>query len=162
MGGYYGVTLHDYADQDETYSFDQLEGELIQHVPLLRETWVLSFRGRIQTTIGDTDVVPYFLLPSVGSGHTLRAYPSWRFRDRHSLLTSAEFRWIPNLLGMDMAVFYDAGKVAADRGDLDFDGLKSNWGIGVRFHGLASTPLRIDFASGSEGWNVVFSSSAPF
>jgi hypothetical protein len=161
-GGYYGVTLHDYADQDQTYSFDQLEGELIQHIPLLRETWVISLRGRMQTTLNDTDLVPYFLLPSLGSGDTLRSYSSWRFRDRHSLLTTAEFRWIPNALALDMALFYDAGKVAADRGDLDFDGLKSNWGIGVRFHGLTVTPLRVEFASGSEGWNIVFSGSAAF
>jgi hypothetical protein len=161
-GGYYGVTLNDYADQDGTYSFDQLDADLIQHIPILRETWVISLRGRIQTTFGETDVVPYFLLPSLGSGRTLRAYPSWRFRDRHSILTSAEFRWIPNELGLDMALFYDAGKVTSDRGDLNFDGLKSNWGIGARFHGLMSTALRIEVARGTEGWNLVFGSSAAF
>jgi hypothetical protein len=161
-GGYYGVTLHDYADQDGNLSFDQLEGEAIQHIPLLRETWVITLRGRMQTTVDDTDVVPYFLLPSLGSGNTLRAYSSWRFRDRHSLLTTGEFRWIPSPLALDMALFYDAGKVAADRGDLDFDGLTGNWGIGARFHGLMSTPLRIEFASGTEGWNIVFSGSAAF
>jgi hypothetical protein len=156
------VTLNDYADQDGTYSFDQLDADLIQHIPILRETWVISLRGRIQTTFGETDVVPYFLLPSLGSGRTLRAYPSWRFRDRHSILTSAEFRWIPNELGLDMALFYDAGKVTSDRGDLNFDGLKSNWGIGARFHGLMSTALRIEVARGTEGWNLVFGSSAAF
>ena len=51
--------------------------------PMLRENWVLSLRGRLQTTLDDTDVVPYFLLPSLGSGSTLRGYNSWRFRDRH-------------------------------------------------------------------------------
>lgn len=161
-GGYYGVTLDDYADADETYSFDRLNVELIQHVPLLRETWVISLRGRVQTTISDADLVPYFLLPSLGSGSTMRAYRSWRFRDRHSLLTSAEFRWIPNRLGLDMALFYDAGKVEADRSDLDFNGLKSDWGIGVRFHGPITTPLRVEVARGTEGWHLVFASSAAF
>ena len=60
-----------------------------------------------------TTRVPYFLLPSLGSGSTLRGYSSWRFRDRHSLLMSGEFRWIPNRLGLDMAMFYDTGKVDA-------------------------------------------------
>ena len=32
----------------------------------------------------DDDQVPYFLLPALGSGSTLRGYSSWRFRDRHS------------------------------------------------------------------------------
>ena len=56
--------------------------------------------------------MPYFLLPSLGSGSTLRGYSSWRFRDRHSLLVSGEWRWIPNRMGLDMALFYDAGMVA--------------------------------------------------
>ena len=161
-GGYYGVTLHDYADTDDVYSFDRLQADVIQHLPILRETWVISLRGRVETTLDDEDIVPYFLLPSLGSGSTLRAYPSWRFRDRHSLLMSAEWRWIPNRLGLDMAIFYDAGKVAPERSDLDFDGLKSNVGIGIRFHTLVATPLRIEMARGSEGWNLVFSGSHAF
>lgn len=161
-GGFYGVTLHNYADRDDTFSFGRLDADVIQHIPLLRETWVVSLRGRIETMLDDDDIVPYFLLPSLGSGDTLRGYPSWRFRDRHSLLTSAEFRWIPNRLGLDMALFYDAGKVTTVREDLDFDGLKSNWGIGIRFHTPALTILRVDLARGSEGWNLVFAGTAPF
>ncbi len=161
-GGFYGLRWHDYADTDETYSFHRLDVDLVQHIPIRRETWVISLRGAVQTTLGDEDNVPYFLLPSLGSGSTLRAYPSWRFRDRHSLLTSAEWRWIPNRLFLDMAIFYDAGEVTASRGDLDFDGLKHNWGLGVRFHGPMSTPLRIEMAKGSEGWHLVFAGSAAF
>jgi outer membrane translocation and assembly module TamA len=63
---------------------------------------------------------------------------------------------------MDMAIFYDAGKVTSRREDLNFDGLKQNFGVGVRFHGPLTTPLRIDVARGSEGVNVVFSGAAPF
>ncbi|HET7219508.1 MAG TPA: hypothetical protein VFJ02_15735 [Vicinamibacterales bacterium] len=161
-GGYYGVTFHDYADRDKTYSFRRLDGELIQHLPILRETWVLSFRGRVQSVLDDDDVVPHYLLPYLGSGRTLRGYPTGRFRDRHALLTSAEFRWIPSRLALDMALFYDAGKVANRREDLDFNDLKTDWGIGVRFHGPTATPLRLEMARGSEGWRLVIASSAAF
>jgi len=161
-GGYYGVTLRNYADVDDTYSFGQVEGEVIQHVPILREHWVISVRGRVQTTIDDEDDVPHFLLPSLGSGRTLRGYSTGRFRDRHSLLTSAEFRWIPSRLALDMAFFYDAGKVTRRREDLDFNGLESNWGIGARFHGPTATVLRIEAARGSDGWHLVFATSAAF
>lgn len=161
-GGYYGVTLRNYGDVDEVFSFRQLEGELIQHVPILRENWVISLRGRVQTTLDDDDVVPYYLLPSLGSGRTLRAYSTGRFRDRHSLLTSAEFRWIPSRLALDMALFYDAGKVTRFREDLDFDRLESNWGIGARFHGPTATVLRIEAARGSDGWHLVLSTNAAF
>ncbi|HXW05587.1 MAG TPA: hypothetical protein VD833_10180 [Vicinamibacterales bacterium] len=161
-GGLYQVSYHNYADRDDTYSFDRVDGEIVQHIPILRENWVVSLHGLVQTTLDDEDVVPYFLLPSLGSGSTLRAYPSWRFRDRHSLLLSGEFRWIPNRLALDMAIFYDAGKVTSRRGDLSLDGLKSNVGVGIRFHGPTATPLRIELAKGTEGLHLVFAGSAAF
>jgi hypothetical protein len=161
-GGLYEVTYHNYADQDKTYSFDRMDGEIVQHLPILRDTWVISLHGLVQTTLDDKDTVPYFLLPSLGSGSTLRGYPSWRFRDRHSLLMSGEFRWIPNRLAVDMALFYDTGKVAPRWDDLGFKGLKSDVGIGIRFHSPLATPLRIDIAKGSEGFNIVFGGSAAF
>jgi hypothetical protein len=161
-GGYYGVTLVDYTDVDDVFSFRRLDGELIQHIPLLRENWVISLRGRVQTVLDDNDLVPYFLLPSLGSGRTLRAYQTGRFRDRHSVLTSAEIRWIPNRLGLDMAFFYDAGKVTFRREDLDLNDLESDWGIGARFHGPTATVLRIEAARGKEGWHLVFSTNAAF
>src|SRR5262245_3945479 len=49
-GGYYGVTVHDFADPDHLHGFNQLDYEAIQHVPILRETWVLSFHGLVSTT----------------------------------------------------------------------------------------------------------------
>jgi outer membrane translocation and assembly module TamA len=61
-----------------------------------------------------------------------------------------------------MAIFYDAGKVASRREDLDFTDLKTDVGVGVRLHGPAATPLRIDVAHGSEGLNIVISGAAAF
>jgi hypothetical protein len=162
-GGYYGATIHNYNNTNGPFDFNRLDGEAIQHIPILRETWVISLRGRVESTLGnDVNDTPYFLLPSLGSGSTLRAYSSWRFRDRNSLLTQGEFRWIPNRLGLDMAVFYDAGKVAPRFQDLSLKGLAHDWGVGARFHGPAFTPLRIEIARGSEGWNLVFAGSAAF
>jgi hypothetical protein len=161
-GGLYQVGLHRYADRDDTYSFDRFDAEVVQHIPILRETWVVSLRSRLQTTLGDDDQVPYFLLPALGSGSTLRGYSSWRFRDRHALLLSGEWRWIPNRLALDMALFYDTGMVAPRLGAIALDHFVSDVGIGVRFHAPARTPLRIELAKGSEGVKLVFSASAAF
>ena len=159
-GGFYEVRYHNFGGVDHTPTFDRLDTEVIQHIPILRETWVLSLRGRMQTTL-DGDV-PYLLMPSLGSGSTLRAYHSQRFRDLHSLLLQGEWRWFPNRLGMDVAVFYDAGKVAAERRNLDFHGMAHDVGVGIRLHALAVTPLRIEVAKGSDGWNVIWSGSHAF
>ncbi len=161
-GGFYEVAYHNFADRDSTYSFDRLDAEIVQHLPILRENWVISLRGRLQSTLDDDDVVPYFLMPALGSGSTLRGYGSWRFRDRQSVLASAEWRWIPNRLGLDMAIFYDAGMVADRFRALTTRGMKSDVGIGVRFHSPLATPLRIELARGSEGFNLVFAGSAAF
>jgi len=161
-GGLYALTYDAFADRDDVYSFDLLQAEVVQHVPILRENWVFSVHAVAKTTLDDTDTVPYFLLPALGSGSTLRAYPSWRFRDRHSLLVSGEWRWIPNRMFLDVAIFYDAGKVVSRREDLNFTRLKHDWGVGVRFHGPIATPLRIDLARGSEGFNLVFSGATAF
>ncbi len=161
-GGLYYATLHDYHNTNGgTYSFQRLDVDLIQHIPLLRENWVLVGRASGQTTLNDNDLIPYFLLPALGSGSTLRAFKADRFRDRHSMVMSAEIRWIPGN-AIDMAFFYDAGKVTSRRRDFSFKALKSDVGFGIRFHGLISTPLRVDVAVGNEGWKLVISGSAAF
>ncbi len=161
-GGFYGIGYHAWRDRDQTYSFERVDAEVVQHVPLLRETWVISLRGRMQSTIGGSDQVPYFLLPALGSGSTLRGYSTGRFRDRNALLLQAEWRWMVNRTGMDMALFYDMGKVSAERSGLGLSGMKSNAGIGLRLHGPRTTPLRIELARGNEGFNLVFSAGAAF
>ena len=53
-------------------------------------------------------------MPELGGSHTLRGYSSWRFRDRNRLLLTGEYRWTAGPF-VDMALFVDAGKVAARR-----------------------------------------------
>lgn len=156
------IAYHDYNDDQSTYSFRRMDVEAIHHVPIVRENWVLSLRGRMQSTLGDTDVVPYFLLPSLGSGSTLRGYSSWRFRDRHSVLAQAEWRWTASRMALDAALFFDAGTVADRRDALRLADMKTDVGFGVRFHSPVATPLRIEIARGSEGFKLVFGASAAF
>ena len=161
-GGQYRIARHHYGDREDTFSFDRLDAEIVQHVPILRENWVLSFHGRLESTLGDDDQVPYFLLPSLGSGSTLRGYSSWRFRDRHAMLVSGEWRWIVSRMALDMALFYDAGMVAPTIDGIRLQSFVSNVGIGARFHGPARTPLRVELAHGREGARLVFAASAAF
>jgi outer membrane protein assembly factor BamA len=161
-GGFLGVTFHDFTDPDSLYGFKQIDYEAIQHIPILREAWVLSFRGAVSTTgLKSGELIPFFMLPSVGGGSSLRGFSSWRFRDRNSMELQAEWRVMVNRY-IDTAVFYDTGKVTARTSDLNFDDLKQDYGIGIRFHGPLATPLRIDFATGGEGFHIVWSASAVF
>ena len=161
-GGFYGVTVHGFVERDDTNSFRQVDYEVIQHIPIHRDAWVLSLHGRVETTYTDENQqVPFFMLPALGGGSSLRGFASWRFRDRHSLLLQAEWRVLANRF-LEMALFYDAGKVTARRADVNLDGLKDDYGLGFRFHGPAATLLRIELAKSNEGLAFVFASKASF
>jgi hypothetical protein len=161
-GGFYGVTGHDYSDRDDALGFRQVDYEAIQHIPILRETWVVSLHGLVKTTWAKTDQeVPFYRLPSLGGGDDLRGFNSHRFSDRNSLLLQAEWRIAANRF-FDSALFYDTGKVAARTSDLDLNHLKSDYGIGVRFHAPMTTALRVDVARSTEGTRLVFAMSPAF
>jgi len=161
-GGFYGVTGHDYTDRDDALGFRQVEYEATQHIPILRETWVISLHGLAKTTWKKGDqAVPFYMLPALGGGSTLRGFSSFRFADRHSLLLQAEWRIIANRF-LESSVFYDAGKVAARTSDLDLKHLKSDYGVGVRFHAPLATMLRVDVARSNEGTRLVFAVSPVF
>jgi hypothetical protein len=161
-GGFYGVTFHDFTDRDKQYGFNQIDYEAIQHIPILRDTWVVSLHGLAQTTSDKNgQQIPFYMMPSAGGGSSLRAYASWRLRDLNSLLLQAEWRVIANRF-FDMALFYDAGKVAASRSDLDLSSMKTDYGLGFRWHGPLATPLRIELAKGNEGFRLVFAASEVF
>ena len=162
-GGFYRFAYEEFNPLDrEGDTFGFVRTEIVQHIPILRETWVVSLRARAESIARESDAVPFFLMPGLGGGATLRAYETGRFRDRHAMLVTGEFRWFPNRLGLDMALFYDAGQVAPSLRRLTLDNMKTDYGIGVRFHSLTRTLLRLDLARGDEGWRVVLSTHAAF
>jgi hypothetical protein len=161
-GGLYAAGWNDFRDADDRFSFRRVDFDVRQFLPVLKEHWVFAFRALVQTTQSDAaQVIPYHLLPALGGNQAHRAYSDFRFRDKHLLLLSAEYRWLPSRV-LDMALFVDSGKVAPERRELDLDGLKTGYGIGARFHGPFVTPLRIDVARGDEGFRVHFTGGVAF
>jgi len=150
-GGLYRVRFDDYRGRDgDRRSFRSLEAEVRQLIPLLRANWVLALGGLATVTdIDDAGDVPHFMLPSLGGGGTLRGYPDFRFRDRHRLVMNAELRWTPARF-LDMAVFYDTGKVAAHRRDLDLASLHDSYGLGLRITGRKGYAFRLEVARSRE------------
>jgi outer membrane protein assembly factor BamA len=133
-----------------------------QFVPLLRENWVIAMRALVSSTDtrGD-DSVPVVLLPSLGGGNSLRGYPVWRFRDRHRLLLTGEYRWTAGPF-VDMALFIDAGKVAPRLSELDLKNLHTSYGVGFTLHTYRTTLTRIELARTREGMGLSFSFGANF
>jgi hypothetical protein len=163
-GGLLRAQFDDYKERDnDLYSFQMLEGEVVQLIPIMRANWVIALRGLATVTdLEESGSVPYFLLPALGGGSTLRGYPDFRFRDRNRLLMTAELRWTPARF-LDMAIFYDTGKVAARRADLDFSDLKESYGIGMRLVGMQGYSFRLEAARSRENdLRLIFSAGGAF
>jgi outer membrane protein assembly factor BamA len=121
---------------------------------------VLAVHGWVVTTPRDNETsVPFYMLPSLGGANTLRSFTDYRFHDRNMLLANAELR-IAMMTHVDLAMFADAGNVAARIQDLDLD--KQSYGAGLRFHTRRQTFARVDVAQGSEGWRFLFRLTDPF
>jgi hypothetical protein len=128
----------------------------------VREQFVIAVRGLMTLTSTDAgNLIPVPLAPFLGSGSTLRAFPTRRFTDRNRVLLTGEYRWRPSRY-LDMAIFVDSGQVAADRHEFRFSDFETNYGIGARFHGPLFTALRVEYARGREGRNIIFAGSQIF
>jgi outer membrane protein assembly factor BamA len=149
--------LSAFGDRDDSgYSFRRFDLEAGQLVPIARANWVVALRGLLSLTdAAGGQAVPFFAMPTLGSSRDLRGYENFRFRDRNRLVLTGELRWSPSRL-LDMALFADAGKVAAEAGDLDLDDLHTDYGVAARIHTATNTLLRLELARSTEGFRFIF------
>jgi hypothetical protein len=149
-GGWYRFEFSRYADRDlGAYSFDRLDVDLRQYVPFLAERRILAGRAFVSTSeAGAGQTIPFYLMPYLGGSDTLRGFREYRFRGPHLLLVQAEYRY-EIWSALDGAFFYDAGKVALDRADLDFTNLETDYGFGFRFNTDNGVVMRVDAGFGS-------------
>lgn len=158
-GGRYRAAFAAYHDRGENrFSFQRIEGEAAQYLPI-GDRSVASLHARVDASrTADGQQVPFYLLPSLGSGQSLRGYDDYRFRDRDALLASAE--WRTHLVGLfDVAGFVDTGSVAPTFGTLASNHLLSDFGVGLRVHSASRLIVRLDVARGTEGMHTILSFS---
>jgi hypothetical protein len=160
-GGLYRAAVAAYSDRDfGQFSFRRYQAEGLQFIPMKGDTWIVAVRGwGVFSDTSSGNMVPFYMLPSLGGEDTLRGYNDYRFHDRNLLLASAESRWAL-FRDVDAAAFFDAGNVAARAGDLNLK--KTSWGGGLRVHTRTSTLARLDIGHSQEGWQVFFRLSDPF
>jgi hypothetical protein len=159
-GGWYRIDVSHYRDRTtDEFTFRRTDIDLRQYVSFLSERRVLAGRVFIATTdVDDGRRVPFFLTPSLGGRDSLRGFEADRFRGSHAILLQGEYRF-EIWAGLDGALFYDAGKVASRREDLNLENLERDYGIGFRFNTDNGVIVRVDTAfGGKEGrrLHVVF------
>ncbi len=149
-GGWYRAELSHYGDRDlGLYTFNRLDVDVRQAVSILAERRVFWARAFFSTSDASADQqIPFYLMPTLGGNDSLRGYRDYRFRGPHALLLQGEYRF-EIWSGLDGAIFYDAGKVANRRSNLDFSDLETDYGVGFRFNTDNGIVLRADAAFGS-------------
>ena len=160
-GALYRGALINYWDRTyDAFTFHTWEAEAAQYVPVADGRVVFAVHG--WTVGGHTsggNVIPFYMLPSIGGSRTLRGYHDFQFHDENLLVAGAETRFAV-WEHLDAALLIDAGNVAARFSDLNLD--KTSYGAGLRLHNETTTLARLDVARGSQGWHVIFSTSEPF
>ncbi len=150
-GGWYRLEVSRHDDRNGgAWSFRRTDLDVRQFIGLLADRRVLALRGFVSSSdgLGDSNGVPFFLMPWLGGNDSLRGFRNYRFRGPHALLLQAEYRW-EIWSGLDGAFFYDAGKVGLRRQDLGFKNLEDDYGFGFRFNTDNGVIMRVDAAFGS-------------
>jgi outer membrane protein assembly factor BamA len=143
------------------FQFTRLAADARRFVRLGSNRHVLAFRAlgsADQTDSGSR--VPFYLQSALGGSDVLRGFDSFRFRGANLMYFSGEYRFevAPKV---ELALFYDAGKVFEDRKDFDHGPLETSWGAGLRLKSLKHVRIRVDVAKSREHIkaHVKFSSS---
>lgn len=141
-----------YDDQDfDRYSFRRLDLEAEHYFPYFNQRRVVAVKAISVLSFSNAGQrVPFYRQPYVGSSHDLRGFRRYRFRDDNMVFLSAEHRW-EAFSGLDMAIFFDAGKVAPRRSEINFRDLEASTGFGFRFNIRNDTFMRLDFGFSHEG-----------
>jgi Omp85 superfamily domain len=153
QGGRYAVTLTQYEDRDlRQFDSKRVDVSLQQYVPLPNRYRRLALRADASFTDADTgQQVPYYLLPTLGGARNLRGFREFRYRDKNSVLATAEYQW-EAWWALDVALFADAGTVAPTRQLLSMRDVEVGYGVGFRFHSNKAFVGRLDLAFSKEGF----------
>jgi len=156
-GGWYRFDFSHYDDRTtDQFTFNRFDADIRQFFGFLAGRRVIALRLAASTS--DTEAgqtMPFFFMPTLGGNETLRGFREYRFRAPHAILAQAAYSW-EIWSGLDGALFYDAGKVADQRSDLNFKDLESDYGVGFRFNTNSGVMFRVDAAFGSKDGNHLY------
>jgi Omp85 superfamily domain len=152
-GGRYSVGFSDFHDRDlDAFGFRKLTVDLQQYVPIPNRYRTIALHAAATFTDPRAgQEVPFYYEPTLGGAQALRGFREFRFRDRNSMLLTAEYRW-EAWWALDGAVFVDAGQVATRRQDFALSEFDVSYGVGFRIHSNSAFRARLDLAFSREGF----------
>lgn len=142
------VQRHQPLGGPDSLGYNRYEVDLQQFVPLRHGFQVLALRQFVSIADGD---VPFYKMPTLGGGRSLRGFDTFRFRDRNAALLNAEFRW--NVwVRLDMALFLDAGYAFEGVDEIQLEDAELGYGVGFRYlTSKGNVAARADIAYSRQG-----------
>ncbi len=125
------------------FKFARCSLDVARYFPIGKKN-VLAVNGIAILTAGD---IPFFQLPQIGGPSRLRGYPLGKYRDRHMIITQAEFRF-PIVWRFKGVVFVGGGTVFGKANEMVK--IRPNGGAGLRFEfdRRQKLHLRLDYGIG--------------
>ena len=162
-GGHYALDWTSFQDRGlRQHGFGRYQVEVRQYFPFFNQRRVIAVRARtVLTQTAPKQDVPFHMMPALGGADDLRGFDEFRFRDRNMVVLNAEYRW-EAFSGLDMALFVDAGQVAARARDFNLNNFKTAAGFGFRFNTAKSVFLRADIGFSEEGARLFLKFSRAF
>jgi Omp85 superfamily domain len=142
-------------------TFQRYEADLRQFIPLAAKDRVGLRVQTVFTQASSNHETPFFMLPSVGGGDTVRGFHQNRFRDRNALVLNAEYR--RTLIAfLDVVAFGDAGRVFSSPGNFSLNDLALSAGIGTRLRFGKHIIFGVDVGFSREGTLLWFRGGSMF
>jgi hypothetical protein len=144
----------------DKFRFDRYSFDMRGHLPLFSRQRTVAVRLHGSSDRPDEgSEVPFYLLKTLGGHDALRGYRDFRFRDRNLFHFSVEYRWeaVPAL---ELALFYDKGKVFPHPSGFNFDNMKESYGFGIRAKSWRRVLFRAEIGRSEED-TLVFVSLGP-
>jgi hypothetical protein len=162
-GGSYIARFLAYDDRNlGLHDFRRLELDAQQYIPFFNKRRVIALRVNSRMSYANNgQSVPFYLQPTIGGSDDLRGFRSYRFYADNAIVANAEYRW-ETFSGLDAALFFDAGKVAEKRSQVNFHNLEAAAGFGLRFNVRNNTFMRIDVGFSHEGTQIWLKFANPF
>jgi hypothetical protein len=144
------------------YGFDRfrLDARAFVSTPSRRHTLALRILG-VQDEAEAEKLVPFYFQQTLGGNQLLRSYPIFRFRGTRLIGLSAEYR-LELLRFLEVAAFYDRGRVSGGVEALGSQGYRDSLGVSARWVSEKDLIFRVFGAHGGEGWRFGATGAFPF
>jgi len=159
-----GLRYAHYQQLDgDRFDFSRYSADARGQIPLGSRQRIFAFRIYTTGDLGaeETTTVPFYLMQWIGGNQTLRGFRTYRFRDTNVVYLSAEYRWEATA-GVELAAFYDAGKVYPHRQEFSLRDLVATYGLGLRIKNFRRVSFRLDAGWSDEGAMLYFAFGPSF